>query len=49
VLYRPPPDRSGERSAALLAIETGSSEWEGFWTDEQSVVADLAEYIRRNL
>ncbi|WP_336326167.1 DICT sensory domain-containing protein [Halovenus sp. HT40] len=49
VLYQPPPNYPAERSAALLAIETGNSEWEGFWTYEQSLITDLAEYIRANL
>ena len=49
VLYQPPPDHPAEQSAALLAIETGNSEWEGFWTYDQSLIADLAEYIRANL
>ncbi|MXR50819.1 histidine kinase [Halovenus sp. WSH3] len=49
VVYRPPPDRPGERSAALLAIESGDAKWEGFWTYDRSVVDDIAEYIRSNL
>jgi len=49
VLYQPPPGAQAERSAAMLAIETGDAEWEGFWTYEQSTVEDLAAYIRSNL
>lgn len=49
VLYRPPPDRPGEQSAALLAIETGDAKWEGFWTYDQPLIDDIAEYIKSNL
>jgi hypothetical protein len=49
VLYRPPPDRTSERSAALLAIERGDAKWEGFWTYDRAVIEELAAYIRANL
>lgn len=49
VLYQPPPELLAERSAAMLAIETGEAEWEGFWTYDQAVIDDLDEYIKANL
>ena len=30
--------------AALLAVETGSNEWDGFWTYRPDLVADIAAY-----
>ena len=47
VLYDPPED--SDEGAALLAIETDPGEWEGFWTYQQSLVDDLAAYIRQHL
>jgi len=47
VLYEPPAD--GDEKAALLAIQTDDAEWEGFWTYEQSLVDDIAAYVRREL
>lgn len=49
VLYQPPPDKPSERSAAMLAIEAGDAEWEGFWTYDSALIDDLAEYIRIHL
>lgn len=41
-----PPD-SG--AAALLAIETEDSTWDGFWTYDEAIVEDLTAYIRTHL
>jgi hypothetical protein len=46
VLYNPP---DGGESAALLAIEVEPGAWEGFWTYDESLVDDLAAYVRREL
>lgn len=46
VVYRP-PDREG--GAALVAYETDPHEWDGVWTYEQNRVAEIAEYVRREL
>lgn len=49
VIYRPPPDRPDEHGAALLAVETGAAEWEGFWTYDKALIDDLTAYVRTNL
>lgn len=49
VLYQPPPDQPSEHSAAMLAIEAGGAEWEGFWTYDPALVGDLGRYIEANL
>jgi len=36
-----------ERKAALVAVETGPNEYDGFWTFEASVVDDVLDYIER--
>lgn len=48
VLYNP-PEVSTIEPTALLAIETGERAWEGFWTDDESIISELSAYIRRNL
>lgn len=48
VIYRPPDESTGE-TTALLAIETSEGAWSGFWTDEESLVVEMAAYIRRYL
>lgn len=48
VVFTPPPGVDAE-GAALLAIEQESGTWDGFWTYQQSLVDDIAEYIRHNL
>jgi hypothetical protein len=49
VLYLPPADASEQNAAALLAIETDDATWEGFWTYDQSLIDDIATYIRARL
>lgn len=49
VIYRPPEHDQSVTPAALLAIEREANVWDGFWTYDESLVADLAEYIRHNL
>ncbi|WP_338741158.1 histidine kinase [Haloplanus salilacus] len=59
VLFRPrppTPDANAPDSpstdhdpVALLAIETEPHVWEGFWTFDQSLVADLDAYVAREL
>ncbi len=48
VIYNPPDDGEID-GAALLAIETDQSTWEGFWTYDQEIIDEMTEYIRRNL
>ena len=48
VLYNP-PEGAAEDGGALLAIETDDRTWEGFWTYDQSLVEEIATYIRHNL
>lgn len=49
VVYTPPRGATEREGAALLAIETEDRVWEGFWTYDQQLVDDLAEYIRYRL
>jgi hypothetical protein len=49
VMYQPPPDRPEEHGAALLAVETGPAEWEGFWTYDAGLIDKLTAYVRANL
>ena len=49
VIYQPPPEQPADHGAALLAVETGPAEWEGFWTYDPNLIDDLAAYIRANL
>jgi len=44
-----PPETADVSPAALLAIEQDQAEWEGYWTYQEALVEDIAEYIRRNL
>lgn len=46
VLYRAPEESDGD-DAALLAIETEPRVWDGFWTRDSEVVADLERYVER--
>lgn len=36
-----------DRKAALVAVETGANEFEGFWTFETEIVDDVLEYIEQ--
>lgn len=45
----PDPPRTDHGPVALLAIETEPQVWEGFWTFDPSLVADLNTYIAREL
>lgn len=47
VVYTPPDD--GDEYAALLAIEDGPNEWNGFWTYRESLVSEIEEYVAWNL
>jgi hypothetical protein len=59
VLFTPTPPSPGadvdtsvqsdHGPVALLAVETEPRVWEGFWTFDPSLVADLNEYIAREL
>jgi hypothetical protein len=56
VLFTPTPGPDGPDPAAaehgpvaLLAVETEPQVWEGFWTFDPSLVADLNSYIAREL
>ena len=49
VMYRPPPGSPDDHGAALLAVETGPAEWEGFWTYDTDLIDDLTAYVRANL
>lgn len=49
VLYRPPADKRDQGSAALLAIETDDSVWEGFWTYDAALIDEIAAHIRHHL
>ncbi len=40
-------DGDDDRKAALVAVETGDNEYEGFWTFEAAVVDDVLAYIDR--
>ncbi|MFB6301523.1 MAG: histidine kinase [Haloferacaceae archaeon] len=44
-----PADTDARGPVALLAVEREPREWEGFWTFDPSLVADLDAYIRREL
>ncbi|WP_276254256.1 hypothetical protein [Halomontanus rarus] len=49
-MFRPPRDAEngddGEtNAAALLAVETESRIWDGFWTEDPERVARIDEYI----
>jgi len=48
VIYNPPPETDID-GAALLAIETEPSVWDGFWTYDQEIIDELTAYIRKNL
>ncbi|MCU4739810.1 histidine kinase [Halobacteria archaeon AArc-m2/3/4] len=55
VVFRPDRD-PGEngcdgnaRGAALLALETESRIWDGFWTDDPARIARIDEYLERTL
>lgn len=48
VVFNPPEDATAT-PAALLAIEVDERTWEGFWTYDEGLVADIAAYIRANL
>jgi len=43
-----PPAGDGQ-PAALVAIAQDGNTWDGFWTYRPSLVADVADYIERNL
>lgn len=47
VVYTPP--EGGDGHVALLALEAGPNEWDGFWTHRPSLVADIEAYIAWNL
>lgn len=49
VMYRPPPGQPDTHGAALLAVETGTAEWEGFWTYDEALIDDLTAYVRTKL
>ncbi len=51
VVYRPEGDRpwNGAGGAALVALETDSRVWDGFWTYDDDLVADIEAYIDRAL
>ena len=40
-------DGDDGRSVAMLAVKTGSSEWEGFWTFEAGRIEAISEYVSR--
>lgn len=44
-----PPDDSDTRPAALVALEVEPRVWDGFWTFQPDLVADIDAYIARNL
>ncbi|KAB1193279.1 histidine kinase [Haloferax sp. MBLA0076] len=53
VVYTPPddslPGRPDQPPVALLALETEPKRWEGYWTFDSSLVADIDDYIARNM
>ncbi len=48
VIHTPPSD-SNREPAALLAIEQEPRTWDGFFTYDAEIVANLAGYVQRNL
>lgn len=46
VIFQP---EAGGRAAALLAIETEPRRWEGFWTFDPELTADVAGYVEQHL
>ncbi len=50
VVFNPPPEKAESfDQAALVAIEKEPRKWDGFWTYDQTLVEDVAKYIRWNL
>lgn len=49
VVHRPAEDEPEHSGAALVAIEVDPGVWDGFWTYDDDLVEDIAEYIRRYL
>lgn len=53
VVYTPPdddiPGTTDQPPVALLALEAEPRRWEGYWTFDPSLVADIDDYIARNM
>ncbi|MFB6253991.1 MAG: histidine kinase [Halobacteriaceae archaeon] len=49
VVYTPPQNGSIDEYAALVAVEIGANEWEGFWTFQPSKVKEINAYIEHNM